>query len=180
MAIIVPPIDRIIACVSISVGANAFLSRIPVIRRDEPSKHRIHVPGIEIQQPGLGIEALADIALLGMEAGVEAFAVYGVAIAFDSVARDVGDHAHRGQVFTVESHNLTTLALDHTAFIDSIVDPIAHDPAELVATTIIHGCTSAKALPVSRTECLQAWRFRLFDTSRLWAHKSRPKLRRHR
>ena len=40
-----------------------------------------------------------------------------------------------------ESHNLTTLALDHTAFIDSIVDLIARDPAEQVATTIIHDCT---------------------------------------
>jgi len=40
-----------------------------------------------------------------------------------------------------ESHNLTTLALDHTAFIDSIVDLIARDPADQVATTIIHDCT---------------------------------------
>lgn len=39
-----------------------------------------------------------------------------------------------------ESHNLTTLALDHIAFIDSIVDLIARDPAEQVATTIIHDC----------------------------------------
>ncbi|ESX46039.1 hypothetical protein X762_23435 [Mesorhizobium sp. LSHC426A00] len=37
--------------------------------------------------------------------------------------------------------SLTTLALDHSAFIDSIVDLIARDPTELVATTIIHDCT---------------------------------------
>jgi hypothetical protein len=40
-----------------------------------------------------------------------------------------------------ERHNLTTLMLDHMAFIDSIVDLIARDPMEQVATTIIHDCT---------------------------------------
>jgi len=54
---------------------------------------------------------------------------------------DSGLQKPSGRIGAWESHNLTTLALYHTAFIDSIVDLIARDPAEQIATTIIHDCT---------------------------------------
>lgn len=80
-------VDRIVEGIGISVGADAFLDRIPVIGRDEAAEDGIHVACVEVDQPGFGVVAFADIALLRGHAGIEALAIGGIAGRFRQLSR---------------------------------------------------------------------------------------------
>lgn len=52
MPVIVRLVHRIISDIGVAVGADAVLGRIPVIGAYEAAKQRIHIAGVEVDQPG--------------------------------------------------------------------------------------------------------------------------------
>ena len=102
MPVRIAPVHRVVLRIGVPVRPHALLDGIPIIRRDEAAEDRVHVAGVQVDQAGLGVVALADIAFLGGEGGVGAFAISGVARVLGDGARGVRDHADGGQVVAVE------------------------------------------------------------------------------
>jgi hypothetical protein len=59
---------RIVLGVGVAFGADAGERRIPVVGRDEAAEQRVEVAGVQVDEAGLGIVALADEALAGLDA----------------------------------------------------------------------------------------------------------------
>ena len=55
-------IHRVVAGISIAVCADAGFVRVPPVRRDKPCEDGVIIAGVEEQQPGFRVVALADIA----------------------------------------------------------------------------------------------------------------------
>ena len=61
--------DGIAECIGVAVGADAGLAGIRRIGLDEARQHRVVIAGVEIEQAGVVVVALADIALALGDAG---------------------------------------------------------------------------------------------------------------
>ncbi|KSV75946.1 hypothetical protein N185_15990 [Sinorhizobium sp. GW3] len=102
MPVAITVIDGIVSGIGIPIGADTRLCWIPVVRRDEPTELRIVVSCVEILQPGFGIEALADIALLRAHRRIGRLAIGGIAVLLDQIAAGVGDLPDRRQMVAVQ------------------------------------------------------------------------------
>ena len=60
MPILIRRVDRIVFGMGMAIGVDAGRDRIPVVGCDEAAVERVQVAGVRMDEPGLGIVALAD------------------------------------------------------------------------------------------------------------------------
>ena len=110
-------IDGVVIRIRIPVRADAGLVGVPPIGGDEAADGGVVVAGMEVEEAGLGIMGLADIALLLLMAGRRGFqppvAIGEIGRALDRRARIIRDQPHRFEMIAMVEEGLRRRSRAH-------------------------------------------------------------------